>query len=69
VRIRKQQFCSRPCVRRATLRAWRQTPKGKAAQARSSRAQYVRKLHQREGMKNVKVSTYKKHNIQLNKEV
>lgn len=44
IRIRKQQYCSRACTKRAVMRDWRQTPKGKAAQARSSRIQYEKRL-------------------------
>jgi hypothetical protein len=44
VRIRRQQYCSRRCTKRAVMRNWRKTPTGKAAQARSSRLQYAKKM-------------------------
>jgi hypothetical protein len=47
VRIRRQQYCSRTCTKRAVMRNWRKTPAGKAAQARSSKLQYAKTKQRR----------------------
>jgi len=63
VRNRKQRYCSQRCTKRATMRTWRKKPQGKAAAARSSRAQYERKVKQKTGSKNPKTGTYQKRKI------
>jgi hypothetical protein len=39
-RVRKQQYCSRPCVTRASMRKWRQTETGKQYERTRGRARY-----------------------------
>src|SRR5919197_2968064 len=39
-RIRKQQYCSRPCVHRAAVRKWRRTETGQQYERRRSRSRY-----------------------------
>ena len=42
-RARKQQYCSRPCVNRANVRAWRQSEEGKRTEAERAHERYKEK--------------------------
>jgi hypothetical protein len=53
-RVRKQQYCSRPCVMRASMRKWRQTEAGKQYERTRSQARYKARV-KRKTSPNVKV--------------
>ena len=55
-RVRKQQYCTRRCVARASMRKWRQTETGKRYERSRGRARYEARVRQVHG-KNVKVNT------------
>jgi hypothetical protein len=47
-RVRKQRYCSRPCVHRAAARKWRRTEKGQHYERQRSRTRYearVKRIH------------------------
>jgi hypothetical protein len=48
-RVRKQQYCSRPCVHRANMRTWRQSDAGKEYERERSHTRYKDRVQQRLG--------------------
>jgi hypothetical protein len=60
LRTGKQIYCGHRCKGRANIRAWRQTPQGKAAKVCSSRMHYEHKVRQQPGKQNVTINVYKK---------
>jgi hypothetical protein len=48
-RMRKQRYCTRPCVNRANMRKWRQTATGKERERTRQRARYRRRRVQGTG--------------------
>jgi hypothetical protein len=48
-RVRKQQYCSRACVNKATVRKWRGTPTGKAKENTRARDRYRVRVKQHTG--------------------
>jgi len=54
-RIRKQQYCSRPCVNRANVRNWRQDEKVRQDEAERAHTRYEKKK-KAEGNQRVKVT-------------
>jgi hypothetical protein len=53
-RVRKQQYCSRPCVHRANMRTWRQSNAGKEYERERSHTRYKDRVEQQLGT-NVRV--------------
>jgi hypothetical protein len=48
-RVRKQQYCSRPCVHRAAARKWRRTEKGQQYERQRSRTRYEARVKRTHG--------------------
>jgi hypothetical protein len=48
-RVRKQRYCSRPCVHRTAVRKWRQTEAGQQYERRRGRARYEAGVKRRVG--------------------
>jgi hypothetical protein len=48
-RVRKQQYCSRPCVHRAAARKWRRTEKGQQYERQRSRTRYETRVKRTHG--------------------
>lgn len=48
-RVRKQQYCTRPCVHRANMRAWRQSDAGKEYERERSHTRYKDRVQERLG--------------------
>jgi hypothetical protein len=48
-RIRKQQYCSRPCVHRAAVRKWRRTDAGQQYERQRSRTRYEARVKRTHG--------------------
>jgi hypothetical protein len=48
-RIRKQQYCSRPCVHRAAVRKWRRTETGQRYERQRSRSRYEARVKRTHG--------------------
>jgi hypothetical protein len=56
LRVRKQIYCSPRCAKRASMRTWRQTDRGKVYERQRGRTRYRRNIAQRLG-NHVKVRT------------
>jgi hypothetical protein len=54
-RVRKQQYCSPRCAKRASMRQWRQTEEGKAYERKRSRTRHLQHIQQTLGQ-HVKVN-------------
>jgi hypothetical protein len=50
-RVRKQQYCSRPCVHRANIRTWRQSDAGREYERERSHTRYKDRVQQQLGPK------------------
>jgi len=53
-RIKKQAYCSRTCVNRATVREWRKTKEGQRSESENAHKRYVKRMKAKHGQ-NVKV--------------
>jgi hypothetical protein len=54
IRVRKQRYCSRPCVNKANMRTWLSGPKGQASHRKSSQRSYAKRVRSRTSA-NVKI--------------
>ena len=56
LRVRKQEYCSRACVNRASVRRWRQTEAGKQYEQARSHTRYEKRRKRESGNENLKVA-------------